>query len=312
MRKYKLAMLLISLVILAAVIAYSNPAALLGLLAASDYKFIFIGFFISLAAILLGVMKWRGLLKGVSFRELVPIQILGFTISNFTPGKAAEPAKAILLKAVKEVPISSSLASIIWERVMDVIVLILFSVAAISTLSLGSNFILAAFGVTVFVVIITISIGILYSERFGRKIFALAKKLPILRRLPDNFMNLFYRTRIEKSRLVQSFIISLVTWFILGFVLYSSLLAFGIEASPLVLSGIVALSVVIGIASSLPGGLGTTEVVMIFLLGLVGVEPTVAAAAALTFRLMTIWFVNIMGGFSFLYLSRKFDIKNIF
>src|SRR3989338_8488808 len=266
MHKFKIAMLGLSIVILAAIVAYSNPAALAGLLAKSNYTFIFAGFLVSMAAILLGVLKWQVLLKGVGFRELVPVQILGFTISNFTPCKAAEPAKAILLKAVNGMSVSSSLSSVIWERVMDVIVLILFSVAAISTLSLGSNFILSAFGVTVFVVIISISIGILYSERFGRKIFALAKKLPILRRLPDNFMNLFYRTRIEKSRLVQSFIIFLVTWFILGFVLYSSLLAFGIEASPLVLSGIVALSVVIGIASSLPGGLGTTEVVMIFLL----------------------------------------------
>lgn len=311
MRKFKIAMLCISLLILAAVVVYSNPIALAGLLAKSNYTFILAGFVISLAAILLGVLKWQVLLKGIGFRELIPIQILGFTISNFTPGKAAEPAKAVILKAAKDIAVSSSLASIIWERVMDVIVLILFSLAAISTLSLGSNFILAVLGVAVFIVIIIVAIGILYSERFGRKIFAFVKKLPVLKRLPDNFIDLFYKTRIGKSRLAQSFIISLVTWFILGFVLYFSLLAFGVQASPLVLSGIVALSVVIGIASSLPGGLGTTEVVMIFLLGLVGVEPTIAAAAALTFRLMTIWFVNVMGGISFIYLSRKFEIRNI-
>lgn len=312
MRKYKLAMLCISLLILAAVVYYSNPAVLAGLLAASDHRFILIGFIISLAAILLGVLKWQVLLKGVKFRELVPVQILGFTISNFTPGKAAEPAKALILKAVKDMPVSSSLASIIWERVMDVIVLILLSTAAIGTLSLGSNFVLAAFGVSVFAVIIVVSIGVLYSERFGRKLFSLVRKLPVLNRLPDSFMDKFYKTRISRRSLASSFIISFVTWIILGFVLYFSLLAFGVEISPVVLSGIVALSIVIGIASSLPGGLGTTEVVMIFLLGIVGVNPAIAAAGALTFRLMTIWFVNVMGGISFVYLSRRFDIKNIF
>ena len=312
MRKYKIGMLCLSLVILAAVVFYSNPVALAGLLAASDYRFIFAGFVLSLIAILLGVLKWQALLKGVKFRELVPVPILVFRISRFTRGKAAEPAKAILLKAVKDISVSSSLASIIWERVMDVIVLILFSLAAISTLSLGSNFILAVFGVAVFIVIIMMSIGVLYSERFGRKIFAFARKLPVLRKLPANFMDLFYKTRISRMKLLKSFVISFVTWLILGFVLYFSLLAFGVEVSPLMLSGIVALSVVIGIASSLPGGLGTTEVVMIFLLGIAGVNPTIAAAGALTFRLMTIWFVNVMGGVSFLYLSRKFDIKNIF
>ena len=311
MHKFKIAMLGLSIVILAAIVAYSNPAALAGLLAKSNYTFIFAGFLVSMAAILLGVLKWQVLLKGVGFRELVPVQILGFTISNFTPCKAAEPAKAILLKAVNGMSVSSSLSSVIWERVMDVIVLILFSVAAISTLSLGANFILAAFGVVVFFVIIVLSIGILYSARLGRRMFGFAKHFPVLKRLPDNFMDMFYKTRIKKAALAKSFIISFVTWFILGFVLYFSLLAFGVQVSPAILSGIVALSVVIGIASSLPGGLGATEVVMIFLLGLVGVDATIAAASALIFRLMTIWFVNVLGGFSFIYLSRKFDIKKL-
>ena len=110
MRKFKLAMLAVSLLILAAVIVYSNPVALAGLLATSDHRFIVAGFAISLVAILLGVLKWKVLLKGISFRELVPVQILGFTISNFTPGKAAEPVKALLLKAVKDISVSSSLA----------------------------------------------------------------------------------------------------------------------------------------------------------------------------------------------------------
>ena len=312
MRKYKIGMLLVSLVILAAVVIYSNPVVLAGLLAASDMKFILAGFVLSFIAILLGVLKWQVLLKGVKFRELIPIQVLGFTISNFTPGKAGEPAKALILKAAKDTPVSSSLASIIWERVMDVIVLILLSAAAISTLSLGSNFLLAAFGVTVFAVIIILSIGVLYSERFGRKMFSFVRKFPVLKRLPDNFMDKFYKTKISKGSLAQSFMISLITWLILGVVLYFSLLAFGVVINPFVLSGIVALSIVIGIASSLPGGLGTTEVVMIFLLGLVGADQTVAAASALTFRFMTIWFVNVMGGVSFIYLSRKFKIKNIF
>ena len=71
------------------------------------------------------------------------------------------------------------------------------------------------------------------------------------------------------------------------------------------------MSVMIGIASSLPGGLGTTEVVMTFLLGLNGVESSIAVAASITFRFMTIWFVNLLGGISFIYMSRKFEIKKI-
>lgn len=258
-------------------------------------------------------MKWKILLKNVGFVELIPVQLLGFSISNFTPGKAAEPAKAVLLKIRKGLPVSSTLTSIIWERVMDVVVLLLFALMSIGTLSLASDFYIAGvISIGIFVLIIIISVLVLYSRRFGKNIFAFARKFPVLKKLPENFMDMFYNVKIRKSRLAACFVVAFISWAVIGFVLYSSLLAFGIVINPLVLTGIVALSVVIGIASSLPGGIGTTEVVMIFLLGLVGVNPTIAAAAAITFRLMTIWFVNLLGGLSFVYLSRKFELRNIF
>lgn len=312
MKRYKIAMLAVSLLILLAIVIYANPVVIASHIAQSDYKFIFAGFVVAFITMLLGVLKWKVMLKGVSLVELFPVQVLGYTISNFTPGKAAEPAKAVLLKIRKGIPVSSSLASIIWERVADVVALILFSILAVTSLAVGSFFWLSIAGIAFFVIIITVSFAVLYSRNFGMKLFRLIRKLPVLKRLPENFMDLFYKVKIGRSKLAQCFVIAFVTWAIEGVVLYCALAAFGIFINPVVLAGIVALSVVIGIASSLPGGLGTTEVVMIFLLGLVGVESSIAATAAIIFRFMTIWFVNLLGGLSFIYLSRKFDLKNIF
>jgi len=120
MRKYKLLMFLVSIIILAAVIVYSNPLAVADKLVTSDYRFVFLAFCISVFAISLGVLKWNILLNKVGYFELYPVQVLGYAVSNFTPGKAAEPAKAIVLKMRSNVPVAFSLPSIIWERIMDV------------------------------------------------------------------------------------------------------------------------------------------------------------------------------------------------
>lgn len=312
MRRYKIIMLAISLVILLAIVIYANPVVIASHIAQSNYIFILAGFIVAFITILLGVLKWKVMLKGVSFVELFPVQVLGYTISNFTPGKAAEPAKAVLLKMRKGIPVSSSLTSIIWERVSDIIAVILFSIIAITSLAVGSFFFVSIIGMAIFAAIIAVSFGVLYSRNFGMRLFRFARKLPILKRLPENFMDLFYKIKIKKSRIVACFTVALITWAIEGAVLYLALAAFGIFVNPIVLVGIVSLSIVIGIASLLPGGLGTTEVVMIFLLGLVGVESSIAATAAIVFRFMTIWFVNLLGGLSFIYLSRKFDLKNVF
>ena len=313
MRKYKLLMLALSLIILAGIVLYVNPVVLAEIWVKSNYAYLLLGLAISSVAILLGVLKWEIMLKDVTFTEILPIQLLGWTISNFTPGKAAEPAKAVLLKIRKGMDVSSSLTSIIWERLTDIITLLIFSLVAISNVSATSNFFVAGeLSIVIFGLILATAFAVLYSKNFGLKVFGFVRKFPVIKRLPKNFMDLFYKVKIKKTRILQCFILAIVTWGMQGFILYFCLGAFGVYISPLVLSGIVALSIVIGIASSLPGGLGTTEVVMSFLLGINGVESSVAIATSITFRFMTIWFVNLLGGISFIYLSRKFEIKNIF
>jgi glycosyltransferase 2 family protein len=313
MRKYKLGMLLLSFVILGAVLLLFNPFVIADLLSKADASLILLAFLLSFLVTCMGVLKWKVLLKNIPYTKVFPVQVLGYMISNFTPGKAAEPAKAVILKMRTKTPISFSLASIIWERVMDVIVLLIFSAVVIANIPTTSNlFLPSILGVGIFLGIAGISLLVLFFERFGDMIFSVVKRLPLFNRLPPNFMKLFYAQQISRKRLLTSFFVSLVAWIATGITLYVVLLAFGVTVNPMIAVGIVALSIVVGIASSLPGGLGTTELVMIFLLGTAGVDASIAAAATLTFRLATIWFVDLLGGISFVYLSRKIELKNLF
>jgi len=60
--------------------------------------------------------------------------------------------------------------------------------------------------------------------------------------------------------------------------------------------GIYSVSVLAGALSFIPGGLGSTEAVMVLLLTLVGVNTPAAIAATLICRLATLWFAVIIGG----------------
>jgi len=97
----------------------------------------------------------------------------------------------------------------------------------------------------------------------------------------------------------------------LKIIFYLVLLSMGISSDFVLLAGIVCLSALIGIASSLPGGIGSSEIVMIFLIGLTGVAGSVAVSAVFIYRIMTFWFGAFIGGLSFIYLSRKVDMKNL-
>ena len=86
----------------------------------------------------------------------------------------------------------------------------------------------------------------------------------------------------------------------------------GINIDLLLLVGIASLSFTIGIASSLPGGLGSTEIVMAILLGLIGIPEGIAIAAVFVSRLFSFWYVSLLGAVSFFHIGKKIEIKRVF
>ncbi|MCX6818579.1 MAG: flippase-like domain-containing protein [Candidatus Aenigmarchaeota archaeon] len=302
----------IGLAILFAIIWSAKPAVLFGYLIKSDLSYILLAFTISSVLVVFRVIKWKVLLKGVGFLEIFPVQLFGMAISNLTPGKIGEPAKALLLKARKGISVSASLPTIIWERVADVVILIILSFAAIQLISTGSKvFMLSFLSVAAFAFMIVLMLVILYSKRFGMRAISFFRGFPVLRKIDKNFMKTFYKFRIEKKRLLACFLLTGVPWVMEGVTMYFCFMALGVNTQPLLLSSIIALSVLIGVMSSLPGGLGSTDAVMIILLGLVGVEGSIATAGMLLYRFMTFWYGIFLGGLSFLYLSKKIDVKKI-
>jgi uncharacterized protein (TIRG00374 family) len=65
-----------------------------------------------------------------------------------------------------------------------------------------------------------------------------------------------------------------------------------------------AVSTLIGAASLLPGGLGSTEGSMVVLLGRLDLPRDGASAATLLVRLCTLWFAFLLGVVSLLWLQR--------
>jgi len=76
------------------------------------------------------------------------------------------------------------------------------------------------------------------------------------------------------------------------------------EAPFLMVAAILSLGNMLGILSTVPGGIGVTEASLIGLHILFGVRPELAAAASLLFRLAYYLFILVTGGTSFIWASR--------
>ena len=75
---------------------------------------------------------------------------------------------------------------------------------------------------------------------------------------------------------------------------------------------LIALATLVGIISFLPGGIGSMEVSLLFILGLQGVSGPIAVSGLLLARFLSIWYVVFLGLMSLIYLGRKFDLKQVF
>ncbi len=300
-----------SILILVLLVLYANPSRFFDLISKSNYVFLLIAFCISTISVLLRVLKWRILLDNISFSKVLPVQLVGITLSNFTPGKIAEPFKAVILKLREGRPVSSVLPSVIWERILDIIVLVILAIlGAYSFLMLDSRFFLISAAVIfVFLALLAVALLVLYKRNFGRWVFRALKRLPMINRISENFIQTFQESNVKKSRIFYSFIITAIVWVLEGFIMYYAFLSIGITLSPIMLASIFALATLIGVASALPGGIGSTDVVMTIFLSYFGVETSLAVAGVLLARFLAIWYVNLLGGISLIYLMKKLNIS---
>ncbi|MEW6221706.1 MAG: lysylphosphatidylglycerol synthase transmembrane domain-containing protein [Candidatus Hadarchaeota archaeon] len=299
--------------ILGGLIYWANPSLLAETIPKIDLGYLLVAFAFLNCSLLTRAMKWKVLLPSackISFRSLFLVQVLGVAISNFTPAKVGEPVKAVILKAKEKRAVSETLPSIIWERILDLLALLLLG-------TVGAVFLLGALG---FLRPLILSIGItieavllllllLYSRAFGGRVFSLIRKLPALnKRAGNRFLAAFYAQKISVSKKLSSFFLTLFTWFLEGLVLYSISLSFGVVLSPLAVVGVYAVSVLVGVFSFLPGGLGPTELVIATFFGWMGVEKTTGVTVALVTRALTLSYVTALGGGSFVYLRRRFKL----
>jgi len=307
----KVIAVIVSIAILALLVVYADPAKFASIVAKSDIRLLLAALAVSTISILLRAVKWKVFFDDVKFADIVPVQILGLTISNFSPGKIGEPAKAVILKMKNGQAVSSTLPSIVWERILDVLVLLILAIISLYSFThIGRKFYIISIAATaVFVVLLAIGVLVLYSKRFCNSFFNFIRKLPVLNRISKSFIETFQKTRIKKRKLVYCFIFTALAWILEGFIMHYAFLSIGVSLDPFVLASIFALATMIGIATVLPGGLGSTDVVLTILLSYLGVETAVAITGILLARFLSIWYLNLLGGISFVNLSRKLNIN---
>lgn len=101
---------------------------LLSTLSSANYFWIFVFFLIQVISHIIRAWRWRYLLnhikQNIPVRNLFSSVMIGYLVNNFIP-RGGEIARPYALSKLENIPVSSALATVIVERVLDVLTLLL-------------------------------------------------------------------------------------------------------------------------------------------------------------------------------------------
>jgi glycosyltransferase 2 family protein len=260
--------------------------------------------------------RWHYLLRPVqalSTSEVFPIIAMGLMGNNVFPVRAGELLRAVVLKHRYEIPISTSLATILVERIFDGVVMlsfIIFNLSVLGSMSSASGFVggirsLALWGSIAFLGALAV---FLMAAIFQKKAELLSIRiinvlLPYKWRagatsIVRRFMIGLESLRSPKDTLMV-FLSSCVIWLLETLTFWFVMRAFPIEVgffALMLMNGIVNLSASL---PSAPGYIGTFDAPGIALLGAFGIAPALAAGYTLVLH-AALWLpITLAGGYFF-------------
>ena len=276
-----------------------------------DFKIEYLPLIISLVSVgwLALYLRWILLLKNLNYslphKQNFPIFLSGFALS-VTPGKIGELLKSQLLKEKFDLPRKISAPVILIERFYNAIGIIIISIFGILVFDFSGIIILIT------ACLLVLIFFTLRSEKLFNIIIQKFSKINFLSKFSNSFLDSY--DVIKESTQPRIFIISStlssIYWILESTAVYFILRSFGIDLLSIFdVIPTYATSIILGVASLIPGGLGVSESTLIGLLSLQGLTISTAVSLTIFIRLLTLWY-SVFIGFIALKISGAFSLNN--
>ncbi|HEX6372585.1 MAG TPA: lysylphosphatidylglycerol synthase transmembrane domain-containing protein [Longimicrobium sp.] len=268
-------------------------------------------------------MRWKPLLEpvapGVAFRPRIAGVFIGFAANNVFPARLGEFARTWVLAREAKVPLTGAFASLVLERALDGMVMIVFLLVTMSMPAfpeIGASGDNVRAGVRIVTAITAVGLLVLLlmafqprrmvgiAERVANAVLPRAFRRPVVDALHAFIAGLHV---LRNPRLLAvSVAWALFQWLFLATSFVLAFRAFGITEPGFL--GAVFLQSVIAVAVSLPAGpgfFGPFEAASVWGLGLWGVDASRAASFAIGLHLGG-WFTVTLGG---AYYAAKLNLR---
>ncbi len=256
---------------------------------------------LSLSNYLLRFLRWGRYLAlldaALPWRINLPAYFAGFALTT-SPGKLGETLRSVLLKG-HGVPAAASLAAFFAERASDLLSILVLAAIGLWSYAPARPVV----GLTLACVLLALLLVQWTALIVAIDRWALARPQKWARLIVQLCeIILHFRRCFSLPAIGMGLSFGVIAWFAEGIGFWWLLDALGHPLPLTTAVFIYAFAMLIGGLSFLPGGLGSSEAVMIGLLALNGFPEAAAVTATLLCRLATLWFAVALGA---LFLARQ-------
>ena len=261
--------------------------------------------FIFLGIIIRGTRQqllYKQIEVSISFKTGILLYISGLSMI-VTPGGSGELIKSYYLKKNFGYPLAKTFPVVIMERLLDL--------AGISGVLLIVGLLLDNYNIILSMLILLSIVSLIFVSGKKEKLFnfllSILEKIPILKKQATSFSESYQvfgeltSAKIMTKTLGLSFFVWITDAIMIYFIFIGFNLNFDIIFSTFSMYG----SLLLGVLTMVPAGVGVTEVSFVEILKGEGVDTAVSTSLVILFRLVTIWFLTALG-----FCATRYFLKN--
>ena len=253
--------------------------------------------------------RWHLLLQNLDIiipkKESFIIFLSGFALT-ILPGKVGELIKSQLIKKKFGVSRTKTVPIVIVEQLYSIIGIVTVSIFGIWNFELGI-YIMSAFTILLIFIFVLIS-----SKKLFNQFLNLTNRIRFISKFSES-LSYSHETITKSTRGKIVFYasgLSILFWFVESINVYLVLLAFGINSVELLkIIPTYTTSIILGVASFLPLGIGVVEGSLVGFLTLLGIDISISLTLVIVIRIFTRW-ISVLVGFIALRLSGGLSEKN--
>ena len=238
----------------------------------------------------------------ISFKTGILLFISGLSMEA-TPGGSGELIKSYYLKKKFGYPLAKTFPTVIMERLLDL--------TGIAGILLIVGLLLDNYSIISLMLILLSTLSLIFASGKKKKLFnfllSIIEKIPILKKQASSFSESYqvFGELTSGKIMTKTLGLSFFVWMTDAIMIYFIFMGFNLNFDIIFSTFSMYSSLLLGVLTMIPAGIGVTEVSFVEILRGEGVDTATSTSLVILFRLVTIWFLTVLG-----FCATRYFLKN--